>query len=115
MNATTQDFSRYDRAAQEDRCAPRAPVNIPASLRPSGSSRFPVVVNDLSIAGFACRTVTGMKPGTLCWLTLPGLTSLQSEIVWNSGTQIGCSFANLMNEAVLDSVLARYRVPGPTA
>ncbi len=113
MTSTTETTSRYHVAAQEDRCAPRAAVSIPATLRPSGSGGFPVVVTDLSLAGFACQAVTGMKPGTLCWLTLPGLSGLQAELVWNNGQMVGCAFARLLNQAVLELVVSRYRAPQP--
>ncbi len=78
-------------------------------LRPSGSSAVPVIVNNLSISGFACETFNGLRPGTLCWLTLPGLGSQQAEVVWSRGATIGCAFANLLNQAVLDLILSRHR------
>ncbi len=98
----------YALAAEEDRCAVRAKTRIEATLRPSGSHRFTVVVKDLSLGGFACEGISGMRSGTLCWLTIPGLEGLQAEVVWNDGTMIGCAFATLLNPAVLDLLLARY-------
>ena len=47
----------YDKAAQEDRCAPRARVGIPATLRASGGRSFHTVVHDLSLAGFCASAV----------------------------------------------------------
>ncbi len=105
---TTVTLDRYALAAQEDRCAPRSKVTIDASLRPSGAPRFNVVVKDLSIAGFAAEVVTGIKSGSLCWLTLPGLEGLQAEVVWNDGTMVGCSFAQMLNRAVHDLLIERY-------
>ena len=99
----------YAIAAEEDRCATRHEVHIPAILRPSGEAGFKVIVTNLSVAGFACDVVTGMREGARCWLTLPGLSSLQSEVVWNNRGAIGGSFANLINEAVLATIIARYR------
>ena len=99
----------YAFAAQEDRCAPRIRVFIPSMLRPSGSSAFSVTVTNLSISGFACETFNGLRPGTLCWLTLPGLGSQQAEVVWSQGANIGCAFANLLNQAVLDLIMSRHR------
>lgn len=109
MSNTTDTLSHYALAAQEDRCAPRIVLRIPATLRASGSPGFPVVVTDLSMAGFACEAVTGIPKGSLCWLTLPGMTGLQSEVIWNSGVMVGCAFANLLNGAVLESIIARHR------
>lgn len=99
----------YAIAAEEDRCAQRFDVHIPAILRPSGEAGFKVIVSNLSVAGFACEAVSGMRAGARCWLTLPGLCGLQSEIVWNDRGAIGGSFANLLNIAVLDTIVARYR------
>ena len=93
----------------EDRCAPRSLVRIPASLRRSGSHAFSVVVRDLSIAGFACEAVTSLPKNAICWLTLPGLAGLQAEVVWNDGRIVGCSFASILNQAVLDRLLAMHR------
>lgn len=106
----TVQFSpdRYAIAAQEDRCAPRTRLQIPASLRPSGDRGFATTVLDLSLAGFSCDAVTGMRPGALCWLTLPGLAALQAEVAWNNGSMVGCAFADLLNPAVLNTIIARY-------
>jgi hypothetical protein len=107
MSNVSDTYSRYALSAQEDRCAPRIKLRIPATLRASGSPGFSIVVTDLSMAGFACEAVTGMPKGALCWLTLPGMTGLQSEVIWNNGIMVGCAFANLLNGAVLDSVISR--------
>jgi hypothetical protein len=93
----------------EDRCAPRVRTDIPALIRVAGGQKIHVAVRDLAIAGFSCEVVMGSRPGTLCWLTLPGLAAQEAEIVWNSGHMVGCAFRNLLNRAVLDSVLARHR------
>jgi hypothetical protein len=108
MHLSTDIQESYYAIAQEDRCAPRLRIRIPAQLRASGGQAFPVVVTDLSIAGFACEAVTGMSKGSLCWLTLPGMTGLQSEVIWNTGHIVGCAFSHLLNGAVLDSILARH-------
>ncbi|MEO1920624.1 MAG: PilZ domain-containing protein [Sphingomonadaceae bacterium] len=102
---------RYETTAQEDRCAPRARVQIPARLRMSGANRFETVVHDLSLAGFSAAAVSRVHPGTVCWLTLPGLESLQSEVVWWRDCLVGCAFDQLLNPAVLESVLGGYSAP----
>ena len=101
-------FMRYEDAVQEDRSAPRTRLNIPATMRPSGSPGFTVVIKDLSLSGVACEALTGMKSGTRVWLTLPGLSALQAEIMWNDGTMVGCAFTQLLNPAVLENILARF-------
>jgi PilZ domain len=101
----------YAIASEEDRCSTREKVEIPASLRPSGSTGFAVIVKNLSVAGFSAEALTGMKPGSRIFVTLPGLAAQQAEIVWNDGTLIGCSFHDLLNTAVYESLVRRYR-PG---
>lgn len=100
----------YYTASQEDRCAPRVKLHIPATLRASGAQSFRIIVTDLSIAGFACEAVTGMNKGSLCWLTLPSMTGLESEVVWNTGQYVGCAFKSLLNGAVLDFIIARHGI-----
>jgi hypothetical protein len=109
MPILTATLPMQDVDQLEDRCAPRVAISVPAMLRKTGTTGFSVVVRDLSIAGFSCEAVTSMPKGALCWLTLPGLAGLQSEVIWNDGTNVGCAFANLLHQSVLDRILARAR------
>ncbi len=61
---TTQD--RYEIAAQEDRCAPRTKLIIPASPRAWGGRAFQSVVQDLSISGFSAAAINRMHGGQAC-------------------------------------------------
>jgi hypothetical protein len=101
----------YLRAALENRSAPRVKIRIPAKLRLRNSTGFQVEVVDLSLSGFACEPYLAVHPGTLCWLTMPGLASMPAEIVRNDGVMLGCAFHGMLNQAVLDSLVKRYRVP----
>lgn len=105
-------LGRYDIAAQEDRCAPRTRIMIPAQLRASGMRAFQTVVNDLSLSGFSATAINRMHVGSVCWLTLPGLESLQAEVVWWENGNCGCAFANLLSPIVHDNILARFRGDG---
>ena len=98
----------YELAAQEDRCAPRTRLAIPAQLRASGGRAFQTVVNDLSISGFSASAMNRMHPGQLCWITLPTLESLQAEVVWWDNSLVGCAFEHLLSPIVHDAILARY-------
>lgn len=111
MNRTVWQTG-YEMASQEDRCAPRTKVNIPASLRPSGARSFHTVVHDLSLGGFAATSITRMHPGSLCWLTLPGLESRQAEVIWWNNGLVGCAFSALLSPIIHDNILARYRGDG---
>lgn len=106
----TQD--RYALAAQEDRCAPRTRISIPAQLRPSGGKGFQTVVHDLSLSGFSCMSINRLHPGTLCWISLPGLESLQSQVIWWNNSLLGCAFHQLISPIIHDNLLARWRGDG---
>jgi hypothetical protein len=103
-------FSLYETAAQEDRSAKRIRVQIPAMLRPSGGRGFHTVLRDISLSGFSVNSLSRMRSGMVCWLSLPGLEALQSEVVWWEGGVVGCAFANLMSQIVLDSLLDRWPI-----
>lgn len=105
-------LGRYEIAAQEDRSSTRTKIAIPAQLRASGSRPFQTVVNDLSLSGFSATSISRMHVGAVCWLTLPGLESLQAEVVWWENNMAGCAFANLLSPIVHDNILARYRGDG---
>jgi hypothetical protein len=96
----------YKLASLEDRCAPRIPLRIKSKLRYSGGQAFSALVTDLSVAGFRCELTSGVRPPTLCWLTLPGLAGWQAEVAWNDGCQVGCAFSSLLDQAVLDHILS---------
>jgi hypothetical protein len=112
MHTTTTSQNRYDLVSQEDRCAPRTRIAIPASLRPSGGKSFQTHVLDLSLGGFSAQCVNRMHVGSLTWLTLPGLESLQGEVVWWQDNIVGCAFQNLLSPIVHDNILARFRGEG---
>jgi hypothetical protein len=96
----------YKLASLEDRCAPRIRLRIAGKLRYSGGQPFSVLVTNLSVAGFGCELTSSARPPALCWLTIPGLSGWQSEVAWNDGCQIGCAFSSLLDQAVLDHILA---------
>lgn len=104
--------SSYGVAAQEDRCAPRTKITIPAQLRASGGRAFQTVVHDLSISGFSAAAISRMHDGQLCWITLPGLQALQAQVVWWENSMVGCAFQELLSPIVHDNILQRYTPSG---
>lgn len=102
------DKQSYEYAAQEDRCSPRTKLTIPAQLRVSGGRAFQTVVHDLSISGFSASAISRMHQGQICWITLPGLESLQAEVVWWDNSVVGCAFMDLLSPIVHDNILQRY-------
>ena len=109
MSTTNFSQDRYAVAAQEDRSAPRTRIAIPASLRASGAKSIQTVVHDLSLSGFSCLSINRMHAGTVCWLQLPGLESLQAEVIWWNNSLIGCAFHSLLSPIVHDNILAKFQ------
>ncbi|NCP18099.1 MAG: PilZ domain-containing protein [Erythrobacter sp.] len=101
----------YVQAAQEDRCAPRTKIAIPAQLRVSGARAFRTVVHDLSFAGFSASAIGRLQPEQICWLTLPGLQSIEGRVVWWDRSIAGVAFHNMIDPIVLDDLLARWASP----
>ena len=100
---------RYQIAAQEDRCAVRSAVTIPGTLRQAGGRGVATTVFDLSLAGFSAACPDRMLVGTKCWLTLPGLEALPSEVIWWENAKVGCAFDRLLSPIVHDNIVLRYR------
>lgn len=101
-------YDSYEQAAQEDRCSPRTRLTIPAQLRVSGGRAFQTIVNDLSISGFSAAAISRVRPGQICWITLPGLSSLQGEVIWWENSIVGCAFQDLLSAVVHENILQRY-------
>ena len=109
MSMVHEPHDSYAIASQEDRSAPRTRISIPATLRASGSKGYQTTVNDLSLSGFSAMAINRMHTGSVCWLTLPGLGSLQAEVIWWNNGLVGCAFQQLLSPIVHDNILARWR------
>ncbi len=110
-NPRTAPTIGYNQAALEDRSSPRVKINMPARLRPSGCTSYPVLVSDISLSGFRAQAFTKQPVGARLWLTIPGLSALEAKIIHNDGTAVGCAFERLISQVVLENLVARYR-PG---
>ena len=112
MSTLHTQGSRYALAAQEDRSAPRSRVSIPATLRPSGSKGFQTVINDLSLSGFSATSINRLHPGAVVWMTIPGLESMQAQVIWWEDSMVGCAFHKLLSPIVHDNILSRWQGDG---
>lgn len=89
----------------DNRSTLRKAVKLDARARDRGASRFAIRVVDLSMTGFRAETVFTLRPGTIVWLTLPGLQSLEAEIAWQRGEHIGAAFRQPLHAAVFDHMV----------
>jgi hypothetical protein len=112
MSTSFSSQDRYAVAAQEDRSAPRTKISIPASLRPSGLRGFQTMVQDLSLSGFSAMAINRLNVGTLCWLSLPKMESMEAEVIWWNNGLVGCAFHQLLNPIIHDNILEHWRRNG---
>lgn len=97
-----------DVAGEASRRAPRIAVRFQASLREQSFSKFDVLVSDLSTDGFRCETHYRLVPNSIVWLTIPGFSPLESNVVWANGSAYGCAFMQPLHVAVMDHVARIY-------
>ena len=90
----------------ELRYALRRTVKMRAHLRDRGQTKFEIDVVDLSMSGFRAETSFTLWPGTVVWLTLPGLASLEAVVAWRDKFKYGCAFAKTLHPAVFDHIVA---------
>jgi hypothetical protein len=93
----------------EARRTERYDLTFRAALRERGSSRFTVTVCDLSVTGYKCESSFPLAVGSRVWLTIPGLSPLESIVVWKSEFQYGCAFGSPIHVAVLDHIARQTR------
>lgn len=93
-------------AGDEARHALRRAVKLRARLRDRGQTKFEIDIVDLSASGFRAETSYTLWPGTVVWLTLPGLAGLEATVAWRNKFKYGCAFAKPLHPAVLDHIVA---------
>ena len=47
-----------------------------------------------------------MWPGTVVWLTLPGMAALEAVVAWRDKFKYGCAFAKPIHPAVFDHIIS---------
>lgn len=94
-----------DLSSDELRRALRKAVKVRAHLRDRGQTRFEIDVVDLSQSGFRAETSFTLWPGTVVWLTLPGLAPLEAVVAWRDKAAYGCAFAKPLHPAVFDHII----------
>lgn len=96
----------------DGRRAQRLDVQMKASLRETGCTKFNVDVLDMSVSGFRFETAYSIAPSTRVWLTIPGLSALEAVVAWQDRFRYGCYFVNPLHIAVFDHIIAQNRGSG---
>ena len=92
-------------AGADNRATLRKAVKLDARVRDRSASRFGIQIIDLSMTGFRAETVFTLRPGSIVWITLPGLQGLEAVIAWQRGDQVGAAFRQPLHAAVLEHIV----------
>jgi hypothetical protein len=101
--------SRYYRElleSSDSRQTVRHPVRVSALLHYVGPSPRPVIVSDISTAGFRIQFDQQVRPGRLIALQMDGLAPLDAYVIWQREDQVGCKFLSELHPALLEAALA---------
>lgn len=93
----------------DTRATLRLPTKLDARLRDRTGTRGTIRVVDLSLTGFRAETASTLRTGTVVWVTLPGLQSLEATIAWQRGEHIGAAFVRPLHAAVFDHIVRLAR------
>ena len=89
----------------DNRATLRKAVRLDARVRDRSQSRFKIRIMDLSMTGFRAETAFTLRPGSLVWITLPGLQGLEATIAWQRGEHIGAAFRQPLHPAVFEHIV----------
>lgn len=74
-------------------------------VRERGRGRIPIRVIDISTDGCRIEMSCGLLVGTWVWLSISGLETLYTRIVWCHEGFAGLEFTTPIHESVLDTLL----------
>lgn len=89
----------------ENRATLRRAVALSARVRDRTAARFGIRIVDLSRTGFRAETASTIRPGSIIWVTLPGLQSLEVVVAWQRGEHIGGAFRQPLHPAVFEHIV----------
>ena len=86
------------------RKAPRRSVKLMVQAR-NGQQRLQAEAFDLSLTGIRIRTLNPLRAGTVYWLKIGNLESLDVTVMWVDDFVSGCRFNQPLHPAVYQSLL----------
>lgn len=97
-------------AQPERRRAPRAALRLSASIREPGRSRTGVRIIDISTHGCQIEATSGASAETWVLLSIAGIETQYSRIVWRINEFAGLEFATPIAEPVLERLLQDHQL-----
>ena len=101
----------HSKQSPERRRARRYGLRLSAVVRERGRGRIPIRVIDISTNGCRIELSCGLLVGTSVWLSIAGLETLDTRIVWCHEGFAGLEFTVPITEAVLDNLLQQQESP----
>ena len=95
----------------ERRRARRVALRLSAMVRERGRGRIPIRVIDISTTGCRIELSCGLLVGTWVWLSISGLETLYTRIVWCHEGFAGLEFTTPISEMVLDALMKQQENP----
>ncbi|MCC6482958.1 PilZ domain-containing protein [Sphingorhabdus sp.] len=86
----------------------RGHVDIVIDVRESGGGRHQAHIVDLSQSGCRIASATYLNENRHIFITLPGFTPLEAEVVWKIKDVYGCAFFQPLHPAIFDHIVAKY-------
>jgi hypothetical protein len=80
-------------------------LRLSAVVRERGRGRIPIRIIDISTNGCRIELSCGLLVGTSVWLSISGLETLDTRIVWCHEGFAGLEFETPISEPVLDTLL----------
>ena len=97
------------------RRSPRAPVSLDARIGRGGFDRALCKVSDISLHGARIQTYSGLRKGSMIWLTLPRLGQVAATIMWADDFEAGCQFQEPLDDSAFAMLIDHGSVPQPRA
>lgn len=115
MALTMSDSDTRLDGQPERRRAPRNALRLNASIREPGRSRTGARVIDISIHGCRIEAMPGVSADSWVLLSIAGLETQYSRVVWSCHEFAGIEFATPIAESVLDRLLQEHGQLSETA
>ena len=87
------------------RRSPRAPVSFDGRVGRGGLDRALCRITDLSLHGVRLQTYSGMKVGSMVWLTLPTLGPRIVRVMRADDFEAGCEFLKPLSQGEFEMLL----------
>ena len=94
------------KAQEERRRVERLALRLTATMRDGTKSRVKARVIDMSTHGCRVECTSNVEDDSWVWLSIAGLETQFSRVVWHCGEFIGLEFEKPLAEAVFERLLA---------